>query len=706
MRDSTLSKIDILFKHRTKKGSTGSVGIIEMLDAKAFFPKVDVEDIVDLWAFCQSNGYKIENISRLSTIEQQGFKVAKGVVDSALGVKEQSLYEKRKKEELLFDISKTTLPFRLSRAYQIKNFKSTSEFSQQIKGSYFTNRGLKLVKSETDMSSVDFYNKTVFYAFSPGRDELGSILRAIVLAESAKTQENYDEALNNKAKGAILRTQIALVSNAVLSSVGLEEQKSRVSPDFKKNYIWGRDVADVFANVNALANAVARVMYVSDLEACFFKECARQNDIKKEASLRSVNTIDYNSLNQALDDERSRVKEVIKSSVDIAEVIRDFGEVDILNDGANFKSLCVSPSHDDTKPSLKISSSKGVCNCVSCEFSGDAISVVMSTTGIGYKDAIDEIARKYGINTNYDFIKSQFNMKKSKEDFVQRIVMKYKEDISDREYNSLLNMNISSLKAYDINKSLELEKAKTYEVKKQNMIEPAAKQVNSYILNSYELTTDANALRYIQEQRGLKEFPNELKVLNCKHTYDNGNVTSHSLVGFINSKNGCDGKYFVGEAIGRPRSIGEKAITVLNEHNLQKSNPNFIIAESQWDMVALYNDDIGRNVYENSVGIILNGTAMTDEAKMFINEHKGRYSGLIVLNQADEPNQKAMNNIVFGTGITKHTHVSYTDEEAEAKADLNDLHKAGEFIGSRFSSKLTEYESDVVLTKNNIRDYS
>lgn len=707
MRESTLSKIEMLFKHKIKKGTNGSMAVMEILKSKAFFPKIDNEDIFDLWAVCQNNGYDIENISRLSTIEHQGFKVNQKVADLGLRIKEQSIFEKTKKDEILFDISKTTLPYRLSRAYQIKNFKSTQELCESIKNSYFKNSGLKLVKSEDDKASVDFYNKTVFYASLQVKDELSSILKTIVLAESVKTQEKYDEALENKAKGNMLKTQIILAANAVLSSVGLEEQKSKISAEFQKNYVWGRDSQDVFANINALSNIVARVMYVSDLEACFLSEYARQSDEKRQVDLKSSSTIDYSSLNQALDDERSRIIDVIKQSVDIAEVIRDYADVDITGRGERLTSLCVSPDHSDTEPSLSISNAKGVCHCFSCKFSGDHIKVVRAVTGKNFKDAVDDLASRYNINTNYDFIKSQFNMNNSKNEFVHRILSKYKEAITNKEYNSLLYMDIPSLKAFDIKKAEELEKQKVYEIKEQRepIAQNTAKAVKGYIKDSYLLESNRDALRYIQETRRLTRFPPELKVLNCRHTSDEGKTSFHMLVGFVNSKGGTDGKYFAGDIMGRPRSVGEKAITVLNDKNLSKENPNFIVVESQWDLVAFYNDPVGKNVYENSVAVVLNGTGGADEAKMFIDKYKGRYSSLIVLNQADEPNQKAMNSIVFGTGITRHTHIAYSDAELDAKADVNDLLKAGEKISERFSSDLRAYESDVVLAARSERRY-
>lgn len=704
MRDSTTSTIGFLFPHNTKKGSTGSIGVMEMLTIKAYFPKIDNEDIINLWIYLKNNDFKVENLSRLSTIEEQGFKVTQKVAEAAVNVNEFSLYKREKKEELLFDISKTTLPFRLSRGYIVKNFKSSDALCEAIKNSYFKNSGLKLIKSDDGKSAVDFENKAIFYADTKSKKELGSILRAIVLAESAKTQEKYDEALRDKEKGLILRTQIVLTTNAVLSAIGLDDEKSEVSPEFQKNYVWGKDVIDVFANINALSNAVGRVMYVSDLEACFYDEYAKQEDKKKEGVLRSSNIVDYTSLNHALDEEFSRVFADVKSRVDIAEVIRDFGGVDILKSGSSLKSLCVSPEHSDTKPSLSISNAKGVCHCLSCGFSGDSIKVVQSVKGLGFKDAVHVMAERYGVNTNYDFIKSQFNANKSKEEFVQRIMMKYKESITDKEFNSLLDMDIHKLKAFDINKAEALEREKVYEIKKIEQRSEPAKVVNSYILSSEDLNSNPKAMEYIQKTRGLKEFPPELKVLNCKHKHEDGYLSSHVLVGFINSKNGADGKYFIGDKIGHPRSVGEKALTILNSYNLEKEHCNFVLAESQWDMVALYNDPIGRKVYENSVVIILNGTSMSQEAKMFIDEHKGRYSSIVVLNQADEPNQKAMTGIVFGS-CTDISHVRYDDGEVSKKADLNDLLKSGVDLASRFSTSLSNYESDVVLKKSEVYDY-
>lgn len=713
-KEKALSVIERLFPHKVLKGDLGFDGIIKILEAKAYFPRLETDRCIDLWTFCESNKFDISSIARLSSIETLGFKIDKALEESGLLTREFSPLNREFRDEVFFDISSTTLPRRLSRGYILDKFSIDREFLDAVIGTYKKKRGLNLRKSPNAQTSLDFYNRTVFYAdsSSPGsnetqaaklQQEFSSVLRAIVIAETVGSQERYKQVLGNPTLAKLLKLQVVLVTDAVFKSVGLPVKKESISADFKKSYVWGRTHEEVLDNISALSAAVAKTVDAVDLESLFQKAYAAQIDKKKMTYINNRDTVDYTSLNQALYDERSRVIDEINSSVRIDDVIRDFGGVEILKDGSNFKSHCVSPDHDDKDPSLKISTAKNVCNCYSCGFGGNMFTVVQGIKGISFPEAVDLIADKYNINTNYEFIKEQFKSNNNKDALVRSILTKYGKKITDAEYSGLLDMDIRKLKKYDYEKQYEVEKEEVYTIKQKP--EPRVdekREQNSYIFTSDDVQNNQAAMEYLTGVRGYKEIPPGMKVMNCKYKYLDKKITTHHLVGFINMKNGTDGKYYSGESVGKARSIGEKALTVLNEENLKKENPNFVTTESQWDYGAFYNDPIGKRVIENSVVVILNGTSMADSAAQFINEHKGHYSGLIILGQADNPNQKAMNRIVFGTAISKHTHLWYTDEEVEAKADGNDLLRAGVTLSERFSQNLSVFERDVEIPQTNL----
>jgi DNA primase len=83
----------------------------------------------------------------------------------------------------------------------------------------------------------------------------------------------------------------------------------------------------------------------------------------------------------------------IKSQIDIVDVIGDF--VNLKKSGSNYKAL--SPFTNEKTPSFFVSPSKEIFKCFSSGKGGDAISFVMEIEGINYIEALQYLAKKYGI---------------------------------------------------------------------------------------------------------------------------------------------------------------------------------------------------------------------------------------------------------------------------------------------------------------------
>ncbi|MDQ1340808.1 MAG: ZnF protein [Campylobacterota bacterium] len=708
MNENSIRILGVSFPNKVKRSQIGFFAVMRILDIKASFPRVSADDCVALYSFFESKKERdILNLVRLSSVESLGFKVGKNVSEAGIRIKEYSIFDKAYKDEVIFDISDTTLPRHLSRGYAIEKFKLDRNFLNLIKENYKKSTGLSLVEWNEVESAPDFYNKTVFYSgkFRDENDkkdiyrEFGTMLRAIVIAETVKNQDRFNQILGDPELRKLLRLQVVLVTNAIFNTMGLGVKKSTIAPEYQKGYVWGKSIEDVFNSVNALSSVVAKIIHTTDLEASFQKSYIAQREAITSAYINSPKSVNYGERDQAIYDERGRIASIIRDSITIEDIARDFGGAEILKHNAPIR--CISPDHEDTNPSMSLNHSKQTCKCHGCGFQGDIFYTVMQLRNVSWKESVDLIAETYGIHTGYDTINSFFDNNASKEKLIDSILNKYRGKINKEEFEFISNLDLQSLKEYEYKKKDEDEKNIVYDVKERKVFSESATILDSFVLNSVPATENSAAMKYLRETRGFKNIPPELRVFNGRHTNDEGKVSTHSLVGFINQKNGSDGKYYAGGIVGRARSFGEKAITVLNPHNLKKPNPNFIIAESQWDLVAFYNDTKGRAVYDNSVSVILNGTAQSDMAQQFINEHKGYYSGLIILTQADGPNQKAMSSLVFGTEITKHAHVWYTDEEVEMKKDINDLLRDGVEISSRFNTPIDEYMTDVVARKNN-----
>ncbi len=83
----------------------------------------------------------------------------------------------------------------------------------------------------------------------------------------------------------------------------------------------------------------------------------------------------------------------VKERVDIVEVIGDY--VPLKKKGQNLWACC--PFHGEKTPSFSLSPAKQIYKCFGCGKAGDPIQFVMDIEGIGFQEAIRQLAGKYGI---------------------------------------------------------------------------------------------------------------------------------------------------------------------------------------------------------------------------------------------------------------------------------------------------------------------
>ena len=87
----------------------------------------------------------------------------------------------------------------------------------------------------------------------------------------------------------------------------------------------------------------------------------------------------------------------IKEAADIVELISE--HISVKRRGANYVALC--PFHNDSKPSMYISPSKGIFKCFSCGAGGDVFKFWGDFHKKDFKETIKDLAQKYGIELNY-----------------------------------------------------------------------------------------------------------------------------------------------------------------------------------------------------------------------------------------------------------------------------------------------------------------
>lgn len=93
-----------------------------------------------------------------------------------------------------------------------------------------------------------------------------------------------------------------------------------------------------------------------------------------------------------------RFIEDLLERIDLAELIGS--RVTLKKAGASYKARC--PFHDEKTPSFNVRPDKGFYHCFGCGAHGDAISFLREFDGLGFTEAVEELARRAGLEVPYD----------------------------------------------------------------------------------------------------------------------------------------------------------------------------------------------------------------------------------------------------------------------------------------------------------------
>ena len=93
-----------------------------------------------------------------------------------------------------------------------------------------------------------------------------------------------------------------------------------------------------------------------------------------------------------------RFVEDLLDRIDLGELIGS--RITLKKAGANFKACC--PFHDEKTPSFNVRPDKGFYHCFGCGAHGDAISFIREFEGLGFTEAVEELAKRAGMEVPYD----------------------------------------------------------------------------------------------------------------------------------------------------------------------------------------------------------------------------------------------------------------------------------------------------------------
>lgn len=123
--------------------------------------------------------------------------------------------------------------------------------------------------------------------------------------------------------------------------------------------------------------------------------------------------------------------ENLLATVDIVDVVEKY--VPLKRSGANFVGVC--PFHDDSHPSMSVSSKLGIFHCFSCKAGGNAIKFIQNYEKISFPEAVEKLAGMYNFALQYTGAKVQ---ERSEEKKVLGILNAY--------YQSCLYQNPAAVK--------------------------------------------------------------------------------------------------------------------------------------------------------------------------------------------------------------------------------------------------------------------
>ncbi len=99
---------------------------------------------------------------------------------------------------------------------------------------------------------------------------------------------------------------------------------------------------------------------------------------------------------------QSFIQELL-SRVDVVDVVGRY--VQLKKGGANFMGLC--PFHGEKSPSFSVSPSKQFYHCFGCGKNGNAIGFLMEHAGMGFVEAVQELAQSVGLQVPQDDVSPQ-----------------------------------------------------------------------------------------------------------------------------------------------------------------------------------------------------------------------------------------------------------------------------------------------------------
>ena len=110
--------------------------------------------------------------------------------------------------------------------------------------------------------------------------------------------------------------------------------------------------------------------------------------------------------------------ERVKATMEILPLIEEV--VRLRKTGGTYKGLC--PFHQERTPSFTVTPARGTFKCFGCGEGGDAITFVMKTENIDFVDAIELLARRFGVELEYEESSPEHDRKRARDERLRALL--------------------------------------------------------------------------------------------------------------------------------------------------------------------------------------------------------------------------------------------------------------------------------------------
>ena len=112
--------------------------------------------------------------------------------------------------------------------------------------------------------------------------------------------------------------------------------------------------------------------------------------------------------------------ERVKSAMEILPLVEDV--VHLRKAGSTYKGLC--PFHQERTPSFTVTPGRGTFKCFGCGEGGDAITFVEKTENVDFVGAIELLARRFGVELEYEEASPEQEEKRKREDRLRALLQR------------------------------------------------------------------------------------------------------------------------------------------------------------------------------------------------------------------------------------------------------------------------------------------